>query len=729
MRALRVNENKRSFIRQNYKIISAAIGIAIVTFLVFFSALDGEFLIWDDDVLVTNNADIWSLDLDTVKWAFTNLGLTTWHPITFISFILDYSMWGLDPWGFHLTNNVIHALNALLVFLLIFLLVNHAVPEEDGNGLNKSAFISALITSLLFGLHPLRVESVAWIAARKDVLYSFFYLLSILAYYRYTLLKTNRGSLYIVSIIFFALSLMSKPVAVTLPAVLLVLDYYPLKRISLERGWEGVKPVIIEKIPFFILSALIAFVALMFHNSSADVEVMSGFSLLERIYLPIRGYMFYLYKMLLPYGLAPIHPIPDKLDDSILVLTLVITSFTAITFSGVFLLRHSRVYLSIWLYYIITLLPAISVLKIVGNNARFSYLACIGPALMAGLFADQIFRRSSSRAIKVFIIIIIFSFMAFYTSRTVTLVGIWKDTITLWSYQIALDPTKIPVAYMNRGLAYEKDGKIRLALADYSKALEINPEYAKAYNNRGVAYAGMHRYQEAMDDYNRSIELDPDYAQVYNNRCVLYGRLGEFERTIEDCTRAIEINPNLHDSYYNRGKAYFKLKRYESAIRDYSMAVRLYPKHMKAYNNRANAHSKLHQYEAAVKDYTKAIKISPQRGEYYFNRGNAYMKLEDYPSAIRDFTSAISINPDMSSVYNSRANSFSRLGKFDLALSDYKRAIDMDVTYAEAYFNRAMLYIKYGENENAYNDLKKASSLGLKEADSYLKEVRDIGRF
>ncbi|MBI5598748.1 MAG: hypothetical protein HY890_03310, partial [Deltaproteobacteria bacterium] len=212
-------------------VFAVAAVLAVIAFLVFMQSLGYDFVIWDDNILISENRNIQTLDPKFFKWVFTSVGITTWYPVTLISFAIDYAVWGPDAQGFHLTNIIFHSFNVFLVFILTVRLVEHASPAPYG-GLNKKAFIAALTTALLFGLHPLRIESVVWIAERKDVLYGFFFLLSVISYLRYVSSDgSKKKAFYYASLVLFAMSFMSKPMAITLPVVLLILDFYPLDRL------------------------------------------------------------------------------------------------------------------------------------------------------------------------------------------------------------------------------------------------------------------------------------------------------------------------------------------------------------------------------------------------------------------------------------------------------------------------------------------------------------------
>ncbi len=717
-----LSAGKKKAVSPRLIIITCALIVAVITFLVFMPTFQNEFLIWDDDTLVTDNLHIQKFNMQTIKHIFTSVGITIWYPITMLSFALDHAVWGLDPKGFHLTNNILHSLNAFLVFMIAYCLVYLA--GDDKEGLNVKAIVAAAVTALLFALHPLRVESVAWIAERKDVTYSFFYLLSIFMYLKYATAESGGRKFYIISIAVFAVSLMSKPMAVTLPLVLLILDHYPLGRLFGGKKGENTGRIILEKVPYILLSAMMSASTIITNVDSGSLMSLDTHPLYTRVLVAARAYIFYLYKAIVPQDLAPYYPYPRNIVIFSAEYTGAILIFLFLTAISLYLFRKRKAVTAAWFYYLITLVPVIGIVQLGSYAAanRYTYLPMLGPFLLVGIMAGSAFSRPGRKALQAVTVIAVLAVLIMLARITVRDIPQWKDTLTLWTYQINIYPDRVPIAYTNRGIAHDKAGNTLKAIEDYSKSIQIDSKYVKAYNNRGVAYINLNMFKEALKDYTMAIKLNPGMSQVYNNRGVLYGRLGEYDKTIDDCTKAIELDPGIPDSYYNRGIAFFELKRYEEAIRDYSMTIRIHPRHVKAINNRGNAYRELNQYEAAVRDYTRAIELSPKRVEFYFNRGNSYMKLEDYPASIRDFTSAISIDPKMSQAYNNRANSYNRIKKLDLAIKDYQSAINVDPDNATAYFNAALLYLKTGDKKNALAGFKKASSLGLKQADRYLKK-------
>lgn len=682
---------KEKGLSRNLIIITSALIVAAVVFVVFLPTLKNGFLLWDDDKLVTENIHIRSFDLTMVKWAFTNLGLTTWHPITFISFAMDHAIWGLDPKGFHLTNNILHSLNALLVFLIVVRLVEYALPDVKGGAVNEMAVVSGVVTALLFGVNPLRVESVAWVTERKDVLYAFFYLLSMLMYIQYASSAANRGRFYLLSLVCFALSLMSKPMAVTLPAVLLLLDYYPLKRIDSGMRMDRIKAVVADKVPFFLLSAAMSFVTLSMDRPAAAAVKMAKHSLMERIYMPLHDYIYFLYKIFLPVVIAPYPIINSSPENALLLLIGAFVLFFTITILCLYLSGRSRVYLTAWLFYMVTLLPVASIFRFNGGFLRFAYLPSLGPIFLAGLFTGSLYMRASKKALKALVLIAAFSITLLYSSKTVSQIAIWKDTISLWSYQLELFPGRVPEVYNNRGVAYRMEGKLQEALSDYNKAIEISEDRERSYNNRGIVYEMMGRHEEAIADYNAAIMSYPEYVTAYINRGDCYAKLGRMQEALRDLTKAIELDPG----------------------------------DLNGYQKRAGVNAAMGNTEMALKDYASYLSIYPLEPDIYFSRGSLYMHEGRFDDAVNDFSRAIELRPGFLEAYGNRGTSYLNLNEYSQAIADFSMVIKLSPKSDMAYLSRGLAYMDMGDIGQAEKDLLTASRLGNKEADKYLK---DIGR-
>ena len=361
----------------------------LLAFLVFLPTLGYDFVSWDDAQYVYENPAIRSLEPSSLWHIFKTTDLTKWHPLTIVSFAVDYAVWGLDPRGFHLTNTLLHALNTLLVVVIVGRLCTLSGLKSRG------VLATAFITALIFSVHPLRVESVAWVTERKDVLYGAFYLLSILAYTSYAAPATKdrwrAKAAYLLSLTLFGLASMSKPMAVTLPVILLILDFYPLKRL----GDSAV--IYVEKVPFFLISL---FTGVMILRANLSLDTAPGFAelpLYERVLNAAHSCVFYLYKTFVPTGLAPFYPpAEDVLTPAYFASAAAIIMISALcVWLWIFAKKGSRLYLTLWLYYLVTLVPVLGFVQ-VGSQAaadRFTYMASLGPALLAALGGYRIARK------------------------------------------------------------------------------------------------------------------------------------------------------------------------------------------------------------------------------------------------------------------------------------------------------------------------------------------------
>jgi len=306
----------------------------------------------------------------------------------------------------------------------------------------------------------------------------------------------------------------------------------------------------------------------------------------------------------------------------------------------------------------------------------------------------------------------------FYRGTAQAFLSQYEQAIADFDRAIQLDPQDAK-AYSNRGAAYADLGQYEQAIADFDQAIQINPQYAEVYTNRGAAYAGLGQYEQAITDYDRAIQLDPQYAEAYYNRGVAYADLSRYEQAIADYDRAIQINPQDAEAYYNRGVAHYKLGQYEEAIADYDRAIQINPQLAEAYSNRGAAYADLGQHEQAIADYDRAIQLDPQLAEAYYNRGLAYANLGQYEQAIADYDRAIQINPQYVEVYSNRGLAYANLGQYEQAIADYERAIQINPQLAEAYNNRGAVYANLGQHEQAIADYDQAIQINPQLAEAY----------
>lgn len=517
-------------------VLAAAIVSAIATLLVYIPALANGFVSLDDWDYVVQNPFIRRIDPAFLWSAFTEAHVYNWHPLTMISYGADYALWGLDPFWYHLENVIFHAANTLLTGLLGARLVKSYLANRGRETGPINLFFVALVTALLFGLHPVHVESVAWISERKDVLFMFFFLLSILSYINYTEAKGAKGLYYPASLFFFALSVMSKPMAVTLPLILIILDYCPLER--------GVAPLrsFIEKTPFFALSALSGILTIWAQSAGGALTTLEAIPFPTRLLVALRGYAFYLYKLVFPTGLVPLYPYPDNasLPDieyiGSISLILIITAVCIATF------RRYRFLSAAWAFYLITLLPVIGLVQAGSQSAadRYMYLPSLALFLLAGILAGYLASRPPFKKRASIVIGATAVLMAVFSIMTIRQISIWKDPVTMWSAVIKVYPESYLARY-NLGGVYKAYGDFDRAIIQFTETLALKPGFSEALNNRGAAYIMTGDNKRAAADLEKAVEADPRNAEAHYNRAIAFENLGMNDLAIESYKRSAEL--------------------------------------------------------------------------------------------------------------------------------------------------------------------------------------------
>jgi len=494
--------------------------LTTVTFAVYCQVNGFDFINYDDTVYVTDNSYVQSgFTLNGIRWAFSTKYFHLWTPLVWLSFMLDYQLHGLNAGAYHLINLVLHILSTLLLFWL-FCRMTGAVW--------KSAFVAAV-----FALHPLHVESVAWIAERKDVLSAFFWMLTLCLYVYYTG-KPNIKR-YLLVLFCFVLALLSKPMVITLPVITILLDYWPLNRFESHKGnlllWQ-----LKEKIPFFVLSAVLVIVILC--TPHEQKTYLKGFPLSSRLANAPVAFVTYLEKTFWPNDLSVLYPFPTQ----ILTLQLIGASLLIILISvSVIAMKKRLSFLFVgWFWYSVALLPVIGIIQ-VGNNSmadRYMYLPSIGISIMLAWGIPFFFKSENMRKKILFpaaiVILIIFSVL------TRQQCGYWKNSFTLFSHALQINEHNYQ-PHINNASYLTKEGKINEAINYYNKAIRIKPDQADAYNNRGIVYAKLGQYQLAIKDFNKAIALQPDNANIYTNRAIFYFDQGNKELGCKDAWMACRL--------------------------------------------------------------------------------------------------------------------------------------------------------------------------------------------
>jgi tetratricopeptide (TPR) repeat protein len=601
--------------------------ISLITFLAYLVTLRNEFVEWDDSEYIFENPFLKSPAFGFVKWAFSTIRTGNWHPLTWISYSLDYAIWGLNPRGYHLSNIILHAINAFLVTVLAMRLLE--TWKETAKKAGSAGFLTGRMiaitggaTGLLFGLHPVHVESVAWASERKDILCALFYLLGIMKYLRYAggvrneaaQINPYRNKDYVLALVFFVLALLSKPMAVTLPVVLLILDWSPLERI---RSFKTAQGVLMEKLPFVSMSLICSIFTMWAQKTVGAMVSMELAPWTTRVLVAAKSLIAYLGKMIWPLNLLPFYPFPKDasfLSAEYFSTIALVVGITAIC--GV-MARKRKFYMASWSFYAVTLAPVLGIIQ-VGNQAmadRYTYLPSLGPFFMIGLAAAAVWERINTSGrrrlaavarIAVVCVGVFVSVSLLYL--TVKQIGIWKNGVVLWTYAIEKNPG-VTYLYTNRAFSYKRTGQLDKAMEDYDRAVAADPGNYEAYNNRAILHEKFGQADKAIDDLNRAISLRPSSWRTYLNLGIIFRKTGSLEKAMENFNTAIALNPDYPDSYFNRGVTYTLLGLYDRAWQDFNRVLLLDQDNAPAYYQRGTLYMNAGNAGLARSDYQKACSL------------------------------------------------------------------------------------------------------------------------
>ncbi len=571
-----------------------AASVSAVTLMVYLVALQNKFVEWDDGDYASVNPHIRSLDLAFFKWAFLHFFASNWHPLTWVSHALDYALWGLNPLGHHLTSIILHALNTLMVVVLVIRLLD--VYKESSRKKGPSPFLNGVTTliaagtaGLLFGLHPLHVESVAWVTERKDLLCALFFLLSIIAYAKYAKnaadeAAPNKSSLpffnkpYLVVLGFFVLALLSKPMAVTLPVVLLILDWHPFGRI---RSLKTLQIACVEKLPLFLLSLASSLVTVFAQRAGGALSSVALTPLPTRVLVSAKALIAYLGKMIWPLNLVPFYPYPETASFASWEYFAPVALAAGIMAVSLIVARKQKIWLAAWGYYVATLLPVLGIVQVGGQSMadRYTYLPSLGPFLIIGLGAAWFWdkaraQKSLGPLVKLLSGAAAVCMVIFLSLTTIQQISVWKDSLSLWNYVIAKEP-EVSFAYNNRGLTHDELGQFDQAIEDFDRAVALDPFDHEAYTNRGMLYGKLGQFEKAIEDFEKAIALNPAHPEAHNNLGIAFAKVGLVDKAFEQFNKTILIDQNQSMAYYNRGLLYSRTGDPEHAVPDYHKACDL----------------------------------------------------------------------------------------------------------------------------------------------------------
>jgi tetratricopeptide (TPR) repeat protein len=595
-----------------------ALSVAVVTSAAFFPALLNDFVNWDDDTILTNNPYYRGLGWEQLRWMFTTFLMGHYQPLSWMTFGVDYLIWGMDPLGYHLTNLLLHAASSVLFYYVSGRLLSAALsPEPGSNGWRLDA--SAAVAALFFAIHPLRVESVAWATERRDVLSGFFYLWTIAFYLRAASTReTSSGKRWLwVTLLAYVLSLLSKATAMTLPVVLLLLDIYPLRRLKggpLEWLKGESRGVLLEKLPFFALAFGFAGAALFAQHTTGALKPLDQFDLISRTLQACFAVMFYLYKTIVPARLAPIYELPVDAGPWFWVFVVSGLAAVAITLALVIFARRWPALAASWFYYIIVLAPVTGIAQsgpqLVAD--RYSYLACLSWSLLLGgaffrLLRPQTMRTTWQRAFAAAAAIITTLGLGVLTWNQTE---VWRSAGTLWQHAIAVTPSS-SIAHYNLGRTHERENNAARAVESYRRAIAVNPSHSKAHFNLAGLLFRQGLVDEAMEHYRRVTEIRPDHADAHNNLGLLLEIKGDLEGASSEYQKAISMDPNHDKAFFNLGELLAKQGELAGATGSYQRAALINPNAVEVHVRLAVVLARQGQLEAATGHLVKAVKLKP----------------------------------------------------------------------------------------------------------------------
>ena len=668
-----VQREKRS---SNILFVCAALLCALTT-LCFWSAINNDFTNWDDNLYVTESHLIRNLSLDNTKRIFSSFVAGNYHPLTMISLAIDFAVHGLSPAGYHATNVAIHIANTLLVFAFI-------------SSLSASS-TSAFITALLFGLHPLHVESVAWVSERKDVLYVFFYLAALYVYLFSIRTEGKRWLRYTFVMPLFIAALLSKGQAVTLPVAFLLLDWF-------ERRGMGLA-VFVEKIPFVVLSIIFGVVAVVAQQSTGAILDTFPFSFPIRLLYACTNLWLYVGKLIAPIHLSIVYPYPSLASWGALLLALLeslcVGAFLmlgALGFAAPLLFdqrhdQHSLTALSAIsrllspCYRLLASRPAGKLIISIAENRsllfggtfflanivlhlqllpvgpsriaeRYTYLSSIGLFFVVGQLFSWIWMnahpsKAPYRHGGAAILSVYFIFLGY---QTVERTAVWRNSETLWSNVLKQFPQAV-TAYLNRGNYYQLKGDTERALTDFTAALALNPNHVAVLANRCDVLKTLGRLEEAIADCGKVIARDPTIEVAYTNRGIAFAKLGNPRDALLDFDKAISLQPSKASLYFNRAALYDMIGSLDRATKDYSHAISLNPQYAAAYYFRGLTKLRMGEFNGAISDFDVSAQSAELKGRSLLSRSQAYMILNNTPQALADALEAQRVGMNVEASY------------------------------------------------------------------------------
>jgi protein O-mannosyl-transferase len=651
--------------------------VALITFVVFLPALQNGFVNWDDYENIVNNPHYRGLGWSQLRWMFTTFHHSLYRPLTWVSLGLDYILWGMNPRAYHLTSILLHAANAVLFFYLtqqlLTLRKRTVVPGRD-----LPVRIAAAFAALIFAVHPLRVEPVAWVSARNDLLSAFFFLLTVIFYLEYARRKVNDeyryGHWFVAAVAACACSLLSKAGGITLPLVLLVLDVYPLGRLG-KQGWFGpaVRKIWWEKLPFFVLAVITGLAAVAAKYEAGALVSSESHDLADRIAQGLYGTTFYMVKTLLPTGLVPLYEFPS---------VFYVFNWRIILSASVFLLLSLAFFaarhrwpagLTGWIVYLLLLAPVLGVAQagpqLVAD--RYSYLSCM---VWAILLAAVLLRLWRSRSVSKALLIGISLFTLFgLTVLTWKQTEIWHDTERLWNHALAVRPSSF--AYFHVAKLMAERGDLAEADKHLRHAAEINPKNDIIQSNLALVLARQGNLAEATKHFHRALEINPKDPATLNNMGITLAQQGKLDEAIQHFERALEIRPNDASGHTNVANVLLARGDLDGATKHLRVAIEIDPADADNQNSLAIVLAKRGNFVEATEYLRRVVELKPGDAAARNNLAITLSQQGQFGEAVQHFEEALRIEPNFAEAHAGLARVLAAQKKPEEAMRHYQEAL------------------------------------------------------
>ena len=716
--------------------------IVILCLVAYFNSLFNQFT-YDDNVIIVDNylfRNLENLPRLFGSAYFNYAQELTYRPIVTISYLVDYVIWGLRPFGYHLTNLLLHILTAITVYSLLKIIVRDAYMRPLRNYI---AFWGAI----LFSVHPVNTEAVNAIAFREDLIATLFYLLGLLFYIKSSVGNAYMRPLRILSVLCYLIAMFAKEMAVTLIIVILMYDVLMSSK-PVGDTYVGCLQNIKKNIGKYTLYciALIFYLIVRFiilKNPDEGTVKYIGENFFVNVLTMIKILGSYLLQMLIPIGLSAdytIRPIESPFNLSFLIS---LTGIVAIILIGIIFRKKNPIISFFIFFFFIGLLPVMNFIPISNPRAdRYLYLvsilycAILSMSIVGAVrnrFADKvgngrdrslrIFRSGKELVIPVLMGIIVI----FYIILTIQRNRIWRDDITLWEDTLKKYPNS-KRANANLGREYLKKGELNLALEKLQKAVALEENNYMAYVNLGIVYSQLEQYDSAIEALKKAVKIFPNYDKTHNTLGNLYIKKKEFNRALESYQKAVKINPEFAEAYCNMGNAYMELKLYKEAEASYTKALEIDKNFYGAFLNLGTFYTSINQDEKALECFNKALNLKPNSYRPLFNMGIVKLKMDRPDEAILIFTKAELLNSEDANLYYYMGVAYNRLNDINGAIRSLKKAIELKPNHTDAHFNLGVLYAQNKKYDEAVSEFEKTLQLkpDSKQAQTYLAKVKRL---